>query len=88
MKKRIISLIAFLTLLLGPLMTSAKAQVFLDQEEMEYHVRLGNNNCEEFPYVPVLDVTYDQYAPLGGELLVLGCLGGAYLLSKKRQKNQ
>jgi len=36
--------------------------------------------------VPQLGITIDQYAPLGGEILVLGCLGGAYLLSKRRRK--
>lgn len=31
-------------------------------------------------------ITIDEYAPLGGEIFVLGCLGGAYLLGKRRRK--
>ena len=31
-------------------------------------------------------ITIDKYAPLGGEIFVLGCLGGAYLLGMRRRK--
>ena len=31
-------------------------------------------------------ITIDRYAPLGGEIFVLACLGGAYLLGKRRKE--
>ena len=62
----------------------ARAQIFLDDESME-NSRV-NGLSGSLPIVPTLDVTYDQYAPLGGEVLVLGLLGGAYLLGKKRKE--
>ena len=34
-----------------------------------------------------LNITIDSLAPLGGEILLLSCLGGAYLLGKKRKEN-
>jgi hypothetical protein len=37
------------------------------------------------PSVPILDITYDQYAPLGGGVFMLGLLGGAYLLDKRKK---
>ena len=62
----------------------AHAQIFLDDESME-NSRV-NGLSGSLPIVPTLDVTYDQYAPLGGEVLALGLLGGAYLLGKKRKE--
>ena len=41
----------------------------------------------EMPFIPILGVTYDQYAPIGDGLLLLCGLGGAYLLKNKRKKN-
>lgn len=32
------------------------------------------------------NITIDYCAPLGGEILLLSCLGGAYLIGKKRKK--
>lgn len=67
--------------------TSAKAQVFiLDDHEFNSSHRARYNDNGTLPNPPELDVTYDQYAPLGSGVLVLGCLGGAYLLGKRRKK--
>jgi LPXTG-motif cell wall-anchored protein len=33
-----------------------------------------------------LDITYDQYAPVGEGIALLTLLGGAYLLGKRRRK--
>ena len=38
--------------------------------------------------MPNLDVTYDQLAPVGEGLLLLGLLGGAYLLGKRRKEQE
>lgn len=62
----------------------AKAQIYMDAETAEYNQRL-NAPGNSMPIIPVLDSTLDQYAPLGGGLLVLGVLGGAYLLGRRRK---
>ena len=83
MKKNLITLTALAALLLGGV-TTAKAQIFLDDEEASQSLRAGSNETG-LPNIPQLNLTIDQYAPLGGEVLVLGLLGGAYLLGKKRK---
>jgi hypothetical protein len=87
MKKRIITTMAILTMLFGFMMNTVQAQIFLSDEDMHYSMR-ANTLPEDLPYIPKLDSTYDQYAPLGGEFLVLGCLGGLYLLRKKSKDDQ
>ena len=89
MKKRIISVMAILALMFGPIcIPQAPAQILImDEEEEEDSERTNTNESElELPMVPELGITIDQYAPLGGEILVLGCLGGAYLLGKRKRK--
>ena len=83
MKKTLITLTA-ITALAFVGMGTANAQVFLDDEDMSHSLRADATNDPDLPVIPELNVTYDQYAPLGGEVLVLGLLGGAYLLGKKR----
>ena len=90
MKKRIISVMAILALMFGPVfIPQAPAQIlFMDDEEEEESERTDvDEQGLELPMVPELGITIDQYAPLGGEILVLGCLGGAYLLGKRRKKD-
>ena len=72
-------------------MPEAKAQVFID-EDMENNQRSGTGGSD-MPNIPQLGVTLDQYqeddyTPLGGEVLALGLLGGAYLLRKKHRSNK
>ena len=85
MKKRIISATALVAMLFGLMAMPAKAQVFLDDEDMSHSLRADATNDPDLPVIPELNVTYDQYAPLGGEVMLLGLLGGAYLLGKKRK---
>ena len=91
MKKRIISMMAILALMFGPIcIPQAPAQILImDEVEEEDSERTNTDESElELPMVPELGITIDQYAPLGGEILVLGCLGGAYLLGKRKKKEQ
>ena len=91
MKKRIISVMAILALMFGPIcIPQAPAQILImDEVEEEDSERTNTDESElELPMVPELGITIDQYAPLGGEILVLGCLGGAYLLGKRRKKDK
>ena len=87
MKKRVLSIISIAVLLIGPFtVQNANSQVFLTQEDME---RVDRDN-PDLPGIPHLAITTDQYqdqetySPIGGGLLVLSCLGGAYLLGKKK----
>jgi hypothetical protein len=83
MKKTIITLTAIVALAICG--TTANAQVFLDDEEMNQSVR-SRSDDPELPIIPELNVTYDQYAPMGSGIVALGLLGGAYLLGKKRRE--
>ena len=84
MKKSIITLTALAALLFCGM--TANAQVFLDDEDMSNSLRANGSNDPDLPTIPELNVTFDQYAPLGGEVMLLGLLGGAYLLGKKRRE--
>lgn len=76
---------AILAMLLGPaMMQSAKAQnIFDNNEEMEKVLRGGTDETRDGePTGGIID----DIAPLSGGLLVLGCLGGAYLVGKRRKE--
>ena len=78
--KKLIMTIAIATMLAVP----AMAQVFLD-DEAAHSDRLGND-APNYPYVPEQNVNYDQYAPVGGGVLLLAGLAGAYLLGKRKKE--
>lgn len=42
----------------------------------------------EMPQAEQQNITIDYLAPLGGELLLLSCLGGAYLVGKRRKEQK
>ena len=61
---------------------SAPAQIiFLDSDMDGAHRQME----EGAPFLPELGVTYDQYAPLGGGVFLLGGMGGLYLLKKRKK---
>ena len=88
MKKRIISVMAVLAMLCGPtMMQSAKAQhIFNSQEEMENSLRGGVEDDLGSVSIHDDEISLENFAPLGGGVLVLGCLGGAYLIGKRRKE--
>lgn len=57
-----------------------------EEEGEEVEMRKGNDEVVEMPQAEQQNITIDYLAPLGGELLLLSCLGGAYLLGKKRKE--
>lgn len=80
MKNRFLAYITLMAMLFGPLSSNqGMAQVFIMEDED--FSRLGIQEGE-LPSIPWLGQEHDQYATLGGEALLLGCLGGAYLLHK------
>jgi len=67
------------------LLSQAEAQVIILESDLDH----GRATVEgEVPFIPVLGVTYDQYAPLGDGAALLCCLGAAYLLKKRRKSRQ
>lgn len=88
MKKRIVSAMAILALVLGTTMT-ANAQIFLDDDDM--NVRDGEHGGMDIGnIIPQHGVDWDQadYLPVGEGIVLLSVLGGAYLLGKRRKKEQ
>lgn len=68
--------------------STARAQVFMTNEDYE-NPRDGIET--QWGYIPEQWTTNDQandYAPLGEGLLLLIAFGGAYLLGKKKEKNE
>ena len=91
MKKRIISVMAILALMFGPIcIPQAPAQILIiDEEEEEDSERTNTEASElELPMVPELGITIDQYAPVGSGTIVIGLLAGAYLVGKKRKSEE
>lgn len=88
-KKTITIAILALILSMPGILPNSNAQVFiLDDNELANNGRLPSDDDNLLPFIPELDVTTDQYAPLGSGLMVLGCLGGAYLIGKRNKKQK
>ena len=86
MKKRIISAIAILALMFGAaVLPQANAQIFVTDNEEAVGVARNPDGSLDLPAMPILDVTYDQMAPLGEGLLLLTAMGGLYLMGKRRK---
>ena len=85
MKKNIITAVSTTVLLFGLAAGNAlTAQIYMTEED--FNERAESTTNAQLPGVPQLDVTYDQYTPLGGGALILGCLGGAYLIGKRKKE--
>lgn len=94
----IFTLVVFLTMFSA----SSFAQIFvLEQEEAKNLIEVYKEDDEkamkdkdneedvvDLRQPEKQNITIDRYAPLGGELLLLGCLGGAYLIGKKRKEEK
>jgi len=76
--KRIFLSLLFLTAMLS----NTEAQIILmDSDESRSRVEVEGTP----PFIPILGVNYDQYAPLPEGLTLLCGLGIAYLMKKKRK---
>lgn len=86
MKNRFLAYITIIAMLFGPLFSNQGiAQVFIMEDEETNRIGFSEG---DLPSIPLLGENYDQYTPLGGEALLLGCLGGAYLIFKSRKNKE
>lgn len=86
MKNNFLAYITIIAMFFGSLFSNqGMAQVFIMEDE-EFS-RLGIQEGE-LPGIPILGENYDQYTPLGGDILLLGCMGGAYLIFKSRKNKE
>ena len=81
--KRITAILA-LTLVLT---MSAHAQIWIMEGDEEENLRASSDVNGEWNNVIFHGSTDDQmnHSPLGGEILLLGSLGGLYLMKKKKE---
>lgn len=91
MKKRSIIKLVLMVLAFGMMgVNQAKAQIFITEEEEYANLRCHDENLPNgfiIPDFPNHNETWDVFTPLGDCLLLLGCLGGAYLLGKRKRKD-
>ena len=87
MKKRGIIIMGLIVLMLGFFNANkASAQIFITEEDYNNNRDPSDDNGG-FPFIihPDHDSTLD-YTPIGNGIWLLGCLGGAYLLGKRRKE--
>ena len=87
-KKRLIAIALIALFSLSSPIEKADAQIFIMSEDEFLNSERNRITDGGLPFTPTLDVTIDQYAPLGGGIWVLGCLGGAYLLGKRKKRKE
>ena len=87
MKKNII-ILSLLALLLTVSFPKANAQIFILSEQEYLNSDRNRVTDGQLPIIPNLGTTLDQYGPLGGGWLLLGGMGCAYLLGKRRKKDE
>lgn len=85
MKKRIFTILSVLAISMAASLNS-EAQILIVDEQEYLNSDRNRVTVSDLPQMPQLGSTQDQYAPVGSGILVLGCLGGAYLLGKRRKK--
>jgi hypothetical protein len=67
----------------------AVAEEVDDTKDLEEFLdRSIKDETVEFAQPEKQNIEIDYLAPLGGEILLLSCLGGAYLIGKKRKENK
>ena len=91
MKKRSIIKLVLMVLAFGMTgVNQAKAQIFITEDDEYANLRCHDENLPNgfiIPDFPNHNETWDVFTPLGDGLLLLGCLGGVYLLGKRKRKD-
>ena len=89
MKKRNTILAIIFLFLCTMSCTTVNAQIFIDEDEVNARLRNdlppGGFIIPDVPFEH--DTTYD-FTPIGNGVWLLGALGGAYLLGKRRKKKE
>jgi len=92
--RRSIIITVFLALVfcMTGVVNTVKAQtgIFIMEDEDYYNLREKSTDWPDgfiIPDLPDHDDTHD-WTPLGDGILLLGCLGGAYLLGKRRKREE
>lgn len=91
MKKRIITSVAIASMLVAPAAMMAQ-NIYLSNEEMvesmlgekEDEGKEGEKGEKDEIHRDITDI--DEFAPLGEGVLLLSCLGGAYLFGRRRKE--
>ena len=88
MKKRIITSMAIASMLVAPAAMMAQ-NIYLSNEEivgsmLGEKVDEGKEGQKEEIQRDITDI--DEFAPLGEGVLLLSCLGGAYLFGRRRKE--
>lgn len=86
MRKSLLAIVLMTLLTAGPV----TAQIFLDDESLTYRDGWLGAMDEMGNIIPFHEVDWDQanYLPTGSGILMLGLLGGAYLVEKKRKEEE
>jgi len=91
MKRRSIIKLVLMVLAFGMTgVNQAKAQIFITEDDEYANLRCHDENLPNgfiIPDFPNHNETWDVFTPLGDGLLLLGCLGGAYLLGKRKRRD-
>jgi len=91
MKRRSIIKLVLMVLAFGMMgVNQAKAQIFITEEEEYANLRCHDENLPDgfiIPDFPNHNETWDVFTPLGNGIWLLGGLAGAYLLGKRRKKD-
>ena len=87
MKNNIV-ILSLLALLLTAALPKANAQIFILSEQEYLNSDRNRITDGQLPIIPNLGTTLDQYAPIGSGWLLLGGMGCAYLLCKRRKKDE
>ena len=83
--KKIFAILVMLLALAGP----TQAQVFMVDFDNGENIRLEDIDPELWPFILGHDAEWDQgYAPVSGGTALLIGFGAAYMLAKKKKKNE
>lgn len=87
MKKKQFILVTLLALLMGTAqLNETRAQVFIMEEDDQSAPRASGSF--PIPDVPWQHDSTLDYTPVGSGIWVLGCLGAAYLIGKRRKEEE
>lgn len=85
LKKNILIFVVLFSMMMP---TVANAQLYLALEDEELNSEREGTTAWFLGGDPYQGGDLDQFTPLGDGLLLLACLGGAYLLTKRKKESR